>query len=35
MNMKAAEKDPAWRMATKEDRVPEHYPAAAPAKVGN
>jgi pyruvate dehydrogenase E1 component alpha subunit len=35
MNMKAAEKDPAWRAAVKEDRVPEHYPAAAPAKVGS
>jgi pyruvate dehydrogenase E1 component alpha subunit len=35
MNMKAAEKDPAWRTATKDDRVPEHYPAAAPAKVGS
>ncbi len=35
MNMKAAEKDPAWRAATKDDRVPEKYPAAAPVKVGN
>jgi pyruvate dehydrogenase E1 component alpha subunit len=35
MNMKAAERDPAWRAATKEDRVPETYPAAAPVKVGN
>jgi pyruvate dehydrogenase E1 component alpha subunit len=34
---KAADKDPAWRAATKEDRVPESFPAwretAAPAKV--
>ncbi len=33
----AADKDPAWRAATKEDRVPESFPAweakAAPAKV--
>jgi pyruvate dehydrogenase E1 component subunit alpha len=35
MNMKAAEKDPAWRTAAKEDRVPEHFPAAAPARVGS
>lgn len=35
MNMKAAEKDPAWRAAVKEDRVPEVYPAHAPAKVGS
>ena len=34
MNMKAAEKDPAWRAAVKEDRVPEVFPAHAPAKVG-
>ncbi len=31
MNMRAAEKDPAWRAATREDRLPEEYPA--PAKV--
>jgi pyruvate dehydrogenase E1 component alpha subunit len=34
---KAADKDPAWRAATKEDRVPESFPAwqekTAPAKV--
>ena len=35
MNMRAAEKDPAWRAAVKEDRVPEKYPAATPAKVGS
>jgi pyruvate dehydrogenase E1 component alpha subunit len=35
MNMRAAEKDPAWRAAVKEDRVPEKYPAVAPAKVGS
>ncbi len=34
MNMKAAEKDPAWRAAVKEDRAPEVFPAHAPAKVG-
>jgi pyruvate dehydrogenase E1 component alpha subunit len=34
MNMKAAEKDPAWRAAVREDRVPETFPASAPAKVG-
>jgi pyruvate dehydrogenase E1 component alpha subunit len=34
MNMKAAEKDPAWRAAVKEDRVPEVFPAHAAAKVG-
>jgi len=37
INMKAAEKDPAWRAAVKEDRVPETFPAPtpAPAKVGS
>jgi pyruvate dehydrogenase E1 component alpha subunit len=45
MNMKAAEKDPAWRAAQKEDRVPEKFeapaaatapaPKPAPVKVGN
>jgi len=35
MNMAAAEKDPAWRAAVKEDRVPEKYPAFTPAKVGS
>jgi pyruvate dehydrogenase E1 component alpha subunit len=33
MHMKAAEKDPAWRASVKEDRVPEVFPAHAPAKV--
>ncbi len=33
--MKAAEKDPAWKAAEREDRVPEAYPRPAqPAKVG-
>ena len=33
INLKAAEKDPAWRSAVREDRVPEKYPppAAPPA----
>jgi pyruvate dehydrogenase E1 component alpha subunit len=35
MNMAAAEKDPAWRAAMKEDRVPEKYPATTPVKVGS
>jgi len=35
MNMAAAEKDPAWRAAVKEDRVPEKYPVFTPAKVGS
>ncbi|MGH7395666.1 MAG: thiamine pyrophosphate-dependent enzyme, partial [Candidatus Methylomirabilales bacterium] len=35
MNMRAAEKDPAWRAAVKNDRVPEKYPTATPAKVGS
>src|SRR5207245_6900562 len=30
INLKAAEKDPAWRSAVREDRVPEQYPPAAP-----
>jgi TPP-dependent pyruvate/acetoin dehydrogenase alpha subunit len=36
LNLKAAEKDPAWRAAVREDRVPEELPApaGAPAKVG-
>jgi TPP-dependent pyruvate/acetoin dehydrogenase alpha subunit len=35
MNMKGAEKDPAWRSAVREDRLPEKFPAwvAAAAKV--
>jgi hypothetical protein len=28
--MKAAEKDPAWKAATREDRVPEELPPSAP-----
>jgi pyruvate dehydrogenase E1 component alpha subunit len=35
MNMAAAEKDPAWRAAVKEDRVPERHAAWAPLKVGS
>jgi TPP-dependent pyruvate/acetoin dehydrogenase alpha subunit len=35
INMRAAEKDPAWRASVKEDRVPEKYPAFVPAKVGS
>ena len=35
INMKGAEKDPAWRAAVKEDRVPETFPAWSPAKVGS
>jgi pyruvate dehydrogenase E1 component alpha subunit len=31
INLKAAEKDPAWAAAVKEDRVPETYPPIAPA----
>ncbi len=27
INLKAAEKDPAWRLAVREDRVPEEYPS--------
>jgi pyruvate dehydrogenase E1 component alpha subunit len=37
IHTKAADKDPAWRVAEKDDRQPEHFPAwqsqAAPAKV--
>jgi pyruvate dehydrogenase E1 component subunit alpha len=33
INAKAAEKDPAWKAAVREDRVPETFPAPAPAKV--
>jgi pyruvate dehydrogenase E1 component alpha subunit len=33
VNMKAAEKDPAWRAAKREDTLPEVFPA--PAKVGS
>jgi pyruvate dehydrogenase E1 component subunit alpha len=28
INLKAAEKDPAWRFAVREDRVPEEYPSS-------
>ncbi len=28
INLKAAEKDPAWRLAVREDRVPEEYPSS-------
>ncbi|HKC13771.1 MAG TPA: pyruvate dehydrogenase (acetyl-transferring) E1 component subunit alpha [Vicinamibacteria bacterium] len=35
INMAAAEKDPAWRAAVRDDRVPEELPAATPAKVGS
>jgi pyruvate dehydrogenase E1 component alpha subunit len=31
VNLKAADKDPAWRLSVREDRVPEEYPS--PAKV--
>ena len=31
INMKAAEKDPAWRACVREDRVPETLPPPAPA----
>jgi hypothetical protein len=33
IHMKAAERDPAWRAARREDAVPEEFPA--PAKVGS
>jgi pyruvate dehydrogenase E1 component alpha subunit len=33
INMKAAEKDPAWRLSIREDRIPEGFPA--PEKVGS
>ncbi|HXB53211.1 MAG TPA: pyruvate dehydrogenase (acetyl-transferring) E1 component subunit alpha [Vicinamibacteria bacterium] len=35
INMQAAEKDPAWRAAVREDRVPEELPVASPARVGS
>jgi pyruvate dehydrogenase E1 component subunit alpha len=28
INLKAAEKDPAWRLAVREDRLPEEYPSS-------
>jgi len=36
IHMRSAEKDPAWRAATRDDRVPDELPslAPAPAKVG-
>ena len=35
INLKAAERDPAWRAAVREDRMPEELPApAAPARAG-
>jgi hypothetical protein len=30
INMKAAEKDPAWKAARRDDRVPEELPKSAP-----
>ncbi len=33
INLKAAERDPAWRAAIREDRLPEEFPA--PAKIGS
>ena len=33
VNMKAAEKDPAWRASVREDRVPEEFPAFTPGSV--
>ncbi len=35
MNMKAAEKDPAWRATVREDRLPEIFPAWSSLKVGS
>jgi pyruvate dehydrogenase E1 component alpha subunit len=35
INHKAADRDPAWRAATREDRVPQELPAAKPAPVGS
>jgi pyruvate dehydrogenase E1 component alpha subunit len=35
MNAKVADRDPAWRAAAKDDRVPEAFPARTPAKVGS
>jgi pyruvate dehydrogenase E1 component alpha subunit len=35
INLKAADKDPAWRAAVRDDRIPEELPAPAPAKVGS
>jgi pyruvate dehydrogenase E1 component alpha subunit len=34
IHMKSAEKDPAWKAALREDRVPEAYPALTPVKAG-
>jgi pyruvate dehydrogenase E1 component alpha subunit len=33
INMKAAEKDPAWRAAVRDDRLPQELPATSPARV--
>jgi pyruvate dehydrogenase E1 component alpha subunit len=33
INLKAADKDPAWRLSVREDRVPEEYPSPSPVKV--
>jgi pyruvate dehydrogenase E1 component alpha subunit len=35
IHMKAAEKDPAWRAAIRDDRLPAELPKTTPAKVGN
>jgi pyruvate dehydrogenase E1 component alpha subunit len=35
MNMKAAEKDPAWRATVREDRLPETFPAWSSPQVGS
>jgi pyruvate dehydrogenase E1 component alpha subunit len=35
INIAAAERDPAWRAALREDRVPEDMPLPQPAKVGS
>jgi pyruvate dehydrogenase E1 component alpha subunit len=35
IHMKTAEKDPAWRAAVREDRVPEELPSRTAAKVGS
>ena len=35
IHARSAEKDPAWRAAVREDRVPEEYPAIAPVKAGS
>jgi len=35
MYLRAAEKDPAWAAAVKDDHLPQSYPAAAAVKVGS